>query len=101
MKTNLVRMAVLVLAAVTMAAPAFAGQTQAEREMSKGKEVGKVGSGTRALAPDPNDWQYREAMETGNLPSDSGAIKAGSGPAESVPTVKYAGNIYRIGIDTP
>jgi hypothetical protein len=101
MKTNLVRMAVLGVAVATMAVPAFAGQTQAERGMSKGIEVGKVGSVTHALATDPNDLEYLSAMETGNLPSDSGGIKAASGPAENVPTVKYAGNIYRIGIDTP
>ena len=100
MKTNLVRLAVLVVAAVMMAAPAFAGQTQAEREMSKGKEVGKVGSETRALAPDPNDWEYRSAMETGNLPSDVGALNAGSAPAADVPKVDYGGVVYRIGIDT-
>ena len=85
MKTNLMRLAVLAVAVATMATPVFAGQAET----------------ARMITPDPNDWQYREAMETGNLPSDSGAIKAGSGPAESVPTVKYAGNIYRIGIDTP
>jgi hypothetical protein len=100
MKTNLVRMAVLVLAAVTMAAPAFAGQTTAEREMSKGKEVGKVGSGTRALAPDPTDWEYRWALETGNLPSEAGALNAGSGRAANVPTVEIGGIVYRVGIDT-
>jgi hypothetical protein len=100
MKTNLGRMAVLVVAAVTMAAPAFAGQTQAEREMSKGKEVGKVGFETRALVPDPNDWEYRSAMETGNLPSDAGVLSAGSAPAADVPKVDYGGVVYRIGIDT-
>jgi hypothetical protein len=100
MKTNLVRLAVLVVAAVMMAAPAFAGQTQAEREMSKGKEVGKVGSETRAPAPDPNDWEYRSAMETGNLPFNVGALSAGSAPAADVPKVDYGGVVYRIGIDT-
>jgi len=85
MKTNLVRMAVLVVAAVTMAMPAFAGQSQT----------------SRVFTPDPNDWQYREAMETGNLPSGSEAVKVESGLAENVPTVESAGNIYRIGVDTP
>lgn len=83
MKTNLVRMAVLVVAAVTMAAPAFAGQAQT----------------VRVVTPDPNDWQYRSAMETGNLPSSD--VKAASGQAENVPTVEYDGIIYRVGIDTP
>jgi len=80
MRTNLVRMAVL-LAAATMAAPAFAGKAE------------PAGVDT----PDPNDWQYREAMETGNLP----ATAIASGPAENVPTVEYGGKIYRVAIDTP
>jgi len=84
MKTNLVRMAVLVVAAVTIAAPAFAGRTQAEREMSL----------------DPNDFEYRVALETGTLPSDASVLKAGSGPAADVPTIEAGGVIYRVGIDT-
>jgi len=100
MKTNLVRMAVLVVAAVTMATPAFAGQTQAEREMSKGNLGGKAGHEARVQAPDPNNWEYRVALETGNLPSDVGALNAGSGPAADVPTVEIGGIDYRVGIDT-
>ena len=83
MKTNLVRMAVLVSTAVTMAAPAFAGQ------------------GARVITPDPNDWQYREAMETGSLPSGQDVLKVASGPAAEVPTVEYGGIAYRVDIDTP
>ena len=85
MKTNLVRMAILGVAVVTMAVPAFAGQAQT----------------ARVITPDPNDWQYREAMEKGNLPSDVDALKAGSGPEADLPMVESGGNIYRIGIDTP
>jgi len=40
MKVHTVRMAILaVVAAVTMGGPAFAGRTQAEREMASGKSV--------------------------------------------------------------
>ncbi|MCR4308893.1 MAG: hypothetical protein NUW14_02550 [Deltaproteobacteria bacterium] len=85
MKTNLFGVAVLVVAAVTMAVPAFAGQAQT----------------AKVIRPDPNAWEYQGAMETGNLPSSSGVIKSASGLAENVPTVEYGGNVYRIGIDTP
>ncbi|MDP2657294.1 MAG: hypothetical protein Q8O78_02635 [Candidatus Deferrimicrobium sp.] len=85
MKTNLVRMAVLVVAAVTMAVPAFAVQTQAGRE----------------ILPDPNDWEYQAALETGNLPSNMGGLNAGRDPAADVTTVGIGGMVYRVGIDTP
>ncbi|MBE0568289.1 MAG: hypothetical protein IH577_01250 [Deltaproteobacteria bacterium] len=100
MKTNLVRMAVLVLAAVTIAAPAFAGRTQAEREMAKGNLGGQAGHDASVQTPDPNDWEYRVALETGSLLPDVGTFNAGSGPAVDVPTVEAGGNIYRVGIDT-
>jgi hemolysin activation/secretion protein len=93
MKTNLVRMAVLVVAAVTMAAPAFAGQTQAERE--------------RALrqSADPESalrWQIAPAKETGSLPAnDAKQMKSEGGANAEVPTVEIGGVVYRIGIDTP
>jgi hypothetical protein len=92
MKTNLVRMAILVVAAVTMAVPAFAGQTQAERE--------------RALrqSADPESaqgWQMRLAVETGSLPVDNAKqMKSEDGARTEVPTVEIGGTVYRIGIDT-
>jgi len=49
----------------------------------------------------PDDLEYLSAMETGNLPSDVGALNAGSAPATDVPKVDYGGVVYRIGIDTP
>jgi hypothetical protein len=101
MKTNLARMAVLVVAAVTMAVPAFAGQTQTEREMPKGNLGGRAGHDARVQAPDPNDWEYRVAMETGSLPSDVGAFNAAGGSVAGIPTVEIGGTVYRIGIDTP
>jgi len=100
MKTNLVRMAVLAVAAVTMTAPAFAGQSQAERHMSKGDPGGKAGHEARVRTPDPNDWEYRVAQETGSLPSGEGALNAGNGAAAVVPTVEIGGVVYRIGIDS-
>lgn len=100
MKTNLVRMAVLAVAVVTMALPAFAGQTQMEREMSKGNLGGKAAHEARVQNPDTNDWEYRSALETGNLPSEAIVPSAGSGPEANVPTVEVGGIIYRVGIDT-
>lgn len=85
MKTNLVRMAVLGVAVVTMAVPAFAGQAQP----------------ARMITPDPSDWQYQSALETGNLPSDAGVLKEGSSSKTVVSKVEYAGVAYRVGIDTP
>ena len=93
MKTDRVRMAVLVVAAATMAAPAFAGQTQAERE--------------RALrqSADPESalgWQIAPAKETGSLPPDDAKqLKPEDGAKAEVPTVEIGGRVYRIGIDTP
>ena len=93
MKTNPVRMAVLVLAAVTMAAPAFAGQTQAEREMA------------RRASADPESevaQLIRPAMETGTLSVDNAKqLKSEGGARSEVPTVEIGGVVYRIGIDTP
>lgn len=92
MKTNLVRMAVLVVAAVTMAVPAFAGQTQAERER------------TLRESADPESalgWQLRPAMETGSLSVDNAKqLKSGNVAKTEVPTVEIGGTVYRIGIDT-
>ena len=94
MKTNLVRMAVLVAAAVTMALPAFAGQTQAEREKVLRQEADPESS---ALA-----WQIRPAMGTGSLPVDNGKqLKSEIVARTEVPAVALGGTVYRIGIDTP
>jgi len=93
MKTNLVRMAVLVVAAVTMAVPAFAGQTQAERERALRQ---------RADPESALGWQIHPAMETGSLSVDNAKqLKSVGGARTEVPTVKIGGTVYRIGIDTP
>ena len=101
MKTHTVRMAAFAAAAaITMAGSAFAGQTQAEREMSKENLRGKAGHEARVRTPDPSDWEYRVALETGSLPSDAGVLSARNGAAVVVPTVEIGGVVYRIGIDT-
>ena len=93
MKTNMVRMTVLMAAVVMMAGSAFAGQTQAERE--------------RALRhrADPESalgWQVRPALETGSVPADGASKMKSEGMAKTgVPTVEISGRVYRIGIDTP
>jgi len=82
MKTNLVRMAVLVVAAVTMAAPAFAGQTLVEREMSMeflGVETGDGAHGEASVSSDP---EIRPPIEAGSLPSDVDAPGTGRDPAD-------------------
>lgn len=92
MKTNLVRMAVLVVAALAMAAPAFAGQTQAEREQVLRQAADPEG----ALG-----WQVRPAMEAGSLPVDNARQLKSESPAKTeIPTVEIGGIEYRIGIDT-
>lgn len=92
MKTNLVRMAVLAVAAVTMAVPALAGQTQAEREWALRQSA------------DPENalgWQLCPALETGNLSvDDAKQMKSEGGARTEVPTVEIGGTVYRIGIDT-
>jgi hypothetical protein len=93
MKTNLVRMAVLVVAAVMMAAPAFAGQTQAERD----RALRQKSDPESALG-----WQMRPPMETGSLSVDNAKqLKSEGGARTEVPTVQIGGTVYRIGIDTP
>jgi len=93
MKTNLVRMAVLAVAAVTMALPAFAGQTQAERERALRQ---------RADPESALGWQVRPALETGSLPAGNATQSKPEGVAKAgVPTVEIGGKVYRIGIDTP
>lgn len=93
MKTNLVRMAVLAVAAVTVAVPVFAGQTQAERERALRQRA------------DPESalvWQMRPAMEAGSLSGDNAKqLKSEGGAKTEVPTVEIGGTVYRIGIDTP
>lgn len=101
MKTNPVRMAILVVAVVTMALPAFAGQTQAEREMSREKVAGKAKIGAPAPVLDSSSWEYRNAIETGNFPSGAGASTLAGGSAEVFTTVEFSGTVYRVGIDTP
>jgi hypothetical protein len=93
MKTNLVRMAVLVVAAATMAAPAFAGQTQAERERALRE---------RADPESSQAWLVRPAMETGSLSVDNAKqLKSEIAAGPEVSTVEIGGTVYRIGIDTP
>jgi len=93
MKTNLVRMAVLVVAAVTMALPAFAGQTQAERE----KVLRQEADPESALG-----WQIHPSLEAGSLPvNNAKQLKSKSVAKMEVPTVEYGGIVYRVGIDTP
>lgn len=82
MKTNLVRMAVLVVAAATMAAPAFAGEYPPNWEMLKGSPAEKVDAGTRPTIPDANVYKHRSGIETGNLPSDAGRNSAVDFPKE-------------------
>lgn len=82
----------MVLAAITMAGPAFAGQTQAEREWSLNQNL------------DPESalgWQVRPPVETGSLPADEGRrMKSGTVATSQFPTVEIGGTAYRIGIDT-
>ena len=93
MKTNLVRMAVLLVAAVTMAAPAIAGQTQAERE----RALRQIADPESALA-----WQMSPAIEAGSLSVDKAKQLKPEGVAKAeVTTVEFGGLVYRIGIDTP
>lgn len=80
MKTNMVRMAVLVVAAVTMAAPAFAGENPTDWGMQMGNPAEKVDAGTRPTVPDAKDYEHRSGIETGTPPSD-----AGRGPAVDFP----------------
>lgn len=102
MKTNLMRMAVLAVAAVfTMVGSAFAGQTQAERETSREIVDGKAKIGAQIPAFDSNSWEYRVAMETGNLPSGAGALTLAGGSPGVFTTVEFSGRDYRVGIDTP
>lgn len=94
MKAYTIRATVFaVVAALAMTGAASAGQTQAEREMAKSKAGTKAGNVERVQPLDPNSWEYRLAMETGNLPS-------GGGLQGAVPTVEIGGLVYRIGIDT-
>jgi len=93
MKKNLVRMVVLAVAVVTIALPAFAGQTQAEREMALRQ---------RADPESALGWQIAPAKETGSLPPDDAKqLKPEDGAKAEVPTVEIGGRVYRIGIDTP
>jgi hypothetical protein len=82
MKTNLARMAVLVVAAVMMATPAFAGQTLADQEMSKeflGVEAGDDANGEASVS---SDSEIRPPIEAGSLPSDVNAPGTGRDPAD-------------------
>ena len=83
MKANLVRMAVLAVAAVTMAAPAFAGENPTDWGMQLADPAKKVDAGTRPTAPDSKGYEYRTGVETGNLPSDAGRNPAVNFPLEN------------------
>ena len=82
----------MVLAAVTMVIPAYAGQTQAEREWTLNQNL------------DPESvpgWQVRPPGATGSLPADGFRhMKSGSVSTSQFPTVEMGGTVYRIGIDT-
>jgi hypothetical protein len=82
MKTIMVRVAVLVVAAVTMAAPAFAGQTLVEREMSMEFLGVETGDGAHGEASVSSDSEIRPPIGTGSLPSDVVAPGRGTDPAD-------------------
>jgi len=78
MKTNLVRMAVLVLAAATMAVPAFAGENPSKTDFEMQWGMQKANPAENA-----KDYKHRVALETGNLPSDAGGNPTVDFPTES------------------
>ena len=86
MKTNLVRIAVLVVAAVAIAAPAFAGENPTDWGMQMSDSAKEVGAGTRPSDPGSKNYEFRTGIETGNLPSG-----AGSGPAVDFPWYENTG----------
>jgi len=86
MKSILLRMAVLAVAAVTMAAPAFAGENPTDWGIQMGDPAKEVDAGTRPSAPGSKNYEYRTGIETGNLPSG-----AGSGPAVDFPWYENTG----------
>jgi Ni/Co efflux regulator RcnB len=93
MKMNLVRMVVLVVAAVTMAVPSFAAQTQSEREKALRQ---------RSDTESAPGWQAAPSKETGSLPADDAKqMKSERGAKTEVPIYVIGGIVYRIGIDTP
>lgn len=91
MKTNLVRMAVLAVAAVTMAGLAFAGENPTDWGVQLADPAKEVDAGTRPTAHDSKVYEYRPGVETGNLPSDMGASGVGSGPAVDFPWYENTG----------
>jgi len=101
MKTYTVRMAGLAAAGVMMAGSAFAGQTQMERQMSKENAAGKAKVGAPVQVPNSDSWEYRAAMETGNLSSTTGALYGAAGSAGAVTSAKNGSIVYRVGSDTP
>jgi len=86
MKTNLVRIAVLVVAAVAIAAPAFAGENPTDWGMQMSDSAKEVEAGTRPSDPGSKNYEFRTGIETGNLPSG-----AGSGPAVDFPWYENTG----------
>lgn len=59
-------------------------------------------SGSDATSPDQGNYESRETLEAGTLPSGEGTMSSGSGPRsdESVPTIDGGGVSFRVGIDT-
>lgn len=93
MKAHVAKTAVfaMILAAIAVVGPAFAGQAQAEREQA-----------LRQIA-DPESrigWQVRAPLETGSLPAGEKHMGSEIGSSGGFPTVEVGGTVYRIGIDT-
>ena len=91
-----------------------------------------IAGGGAALAgenktPDPGSYEFKEALETGGLPAETGSVLTPSGPRKMGPaevgtfvylghpfsagqagstgeakaTVEIGGTVYRVGIDAP
>ncbi|OGP77203.1 MAG: hypothetical protein A2Z40_00340 [Deltaproteobacteria bacterium RBG_19FT_COMBO_60_16] len=52
-------------------------------------------------APEYGTLEYQVALETGSLPSESGAFAVQSSSDAKMPTIEIGGVTYRIGVDTP
>ena len=66
-----------------------------------GSNVSFAAEEKNAKTPEFGTWEYQWALETGNLPSETGKPAAKPDSYRDIPTIELGGLVYRVGIDTP
>lgn len=103
------RMAMLsfVIAGMFIVASAAAARANWNHESGSSEgttsEMMSPSSGPATEAPEVGTYEYQQALETGNLPSEGNSVVSSEGsssPGEEIQVIEQGGLKFRLGIDT-